>query len=675
VTQAASWIDELNNAQRRAVESSARSLLVVAGAGTGKTKTLAGRVAYVIERGTRPERILLLTFTRRAAREMLRRAERLVGQRADGRVWGGTFHSVANRLLRERGRALGLSPGFTVLDAADAAGLLGLVRADLGLGAAGRRFPGGDTLSAIYSRMVNARAPLTDVLEKWFPWCTRDIDGIRAVFRGFVDRKARSSLLDYDDLLLYWNALASAHSQSLRGRFDYILVDEYQDTNALQADILVNMRDASNSIMAVGDDAQAIYSFRSASVQNILEFPDRHPGTEIVKLERNYRSTQPILRATNAVIAQARRRYPKNLWSESPSDLKPGLITCIDEAQQSDAVCNSVLEERETGVRLRDQTVLFRAGHHSALLEIELGRRNIPFVKYGGLKFVEAAHVKDVLCWLRLLDNPYDELSWFRVLQRVEGIGSATARRIMSELGVDSQPPAQRSPLVRFVEEPPATPPAAHSDVERLRGSFAECMRANLDPASELGRSRGFYEPVFARVYDSARSRLADLEQLERIAGRYPTRARFLSDLALDPPQSTEDLAADPLLDEDYLTLSTIHSAKGGEWDSVHVIHASDGMIPSDMALSDADGLDEELRLFYVALTRAKRSLRVFFPLRYYHRRAGLDDAHSYAQLTRFLPARLHDLFASVSLEPAASSDEREGAWAVGAAVERLWAS
>ena len=650
------WLAGLNAPQRAAVTHPGGPLLVVAGAGSGKTRTLACRVAWLIEGGVPPHRILLLTFSRRAAAEMLSRAERCIaegGARA-GRVWGGTFHAVANRLLRISARPLGLAPDFTVLDQADGADLMNLIRGDLGLAERERRFPRKDTLAAIHSRTVNAGRPLDEVLRRDFPWCADEADGIRRVLVAYTRRKRERGVMDYDDLLLYWKALADdpTAGPDMASRFDHVLVDEYQDTNALQADVLSAIHRTVPNVTVVGDDAQAIYGFRSATVRNILEFPERFPGTAVVKLEQNYRSVQPILDATNAVIAHSPQRHDKVLWSDRRAGSRPVLVTCRDEAEQCDRVCRRVLELRERGVPLRRQVVLFRTGHHSDLLEVELSRRNIPFVKYGGLRFMEAAHVKDLLALLRILENPFDEVGWFRVLQLPEGMGPAAARRAMGRLGLgpDSRRVTGPTPLARFLTAPPEVPAAAAAEVEALRGALADCDGGGADVpvASQVERLRRFLDPVFARRYESAAARLRDLEQLEGLASRFRTRARLLSEIVLDPPSSTSDLAGPPLLDEDYLILSTIHSAKGGEWDAVHVIHAADGMIPSDMATGRAEEIEEERRLFYVALTRARDVLAVYFPLRYYRRPRGLDDAHGYAQLTRFLPP---DVVAHFDLE------------------------
>jgi len=636
------WLDDLNPEQRRAVLHDDGHLLIVAGAGSGKTKTLACRVARLLAGGVRPERILLLTFSRRAAREMLTRAGQLAEARASPgaegahRVWGGTFHAVANRLLHQHGGAVGLRSGFTVLDQGDNADLLGLVRHDLGLGERGRRFPKKDTLASVYSRVVNAQEKLVAVVERSYPWCRGDVDDIKAVFAGYVERKRARNVVDYDDLLLYWRALATSPriGPVLRSGFEHILVDEFQDTNTLQADIVTAMAGPDVTVAAVGDDAQAIYGFRSGSVRHMIEFPDRFPGAQVVTLDRNYRSTPAILAAANAVMTAATGGYAKELRPTRPEGGRPVLATCVDEVAQSAFVCDSVLEQRERGVPLHEQAVLFRTGHHSDGLELELARRNIPFVKYGGLKFLESAHVKDLLCLLRILDNPSDELAWHRVLALLEGVGPATTRRLVHELGV-----AEALALSRLLgEKCPRFPSSAASDLRGLRAALGECATDDLAPAVQVERLAQACVPLFARRYPgTAPVRLADLEHLRSLATDYRTRSRFLAELTLDPPASTGDLAGPPHLDDDYLVLSTIHSAKGGEWQVVHVLHASDGNIPSDMALGSADEVEEERRLLYVALTRARDTLVVSYPLRYYFRRNPLDDAHTYGQPSRFL--------------------------------------
>lgn len=631
------WLSGLNDRQVEAVLHEAGPLLVIAGAGSGKTRTLASRVARLIDDGVAPDRILLLTFTRRASAEMLRRAGSLVDQRATGRVWGGTFHSIANRLLRRHATAVGLDDGFTVLDQGDVSGLFGLLRAESGFAEGKTRFPRKETIAAVYSRAVNAQEQLTTVLDERFPWCRDHRDELKEIFRQYTARKRRHNVVDFDDLLLYWRALLeSPQALSIVGLFDHVLVDEYQDTNKIQADILRLLCSGEGNVTVVGDDAQAIYSFRAASVENMLDFPTVFSGTTVVKLEQNYRSTPEILGAANAVIAEATDTFPKRLWTEKPSGPRPTLVTCIDEAAQAEWVCDRVLEMRELGVALQDQAVLFRTGHHSDGLEIELSRRQIPYAKFGGLKFLEAAHVKDLMAMLRILDNPRDELAWHRVLQLIPGIGPATARRIMLDLTESNEPPVRR-----FCEGSFPVAAEARPLVLQLQDALHDCD-GSLDPGAQIERLLPFAKEVIERGYDDAAVRVTDLAQLRDIAGTYSDRSRFLAEVTLDPPNSTTEVGP-PHLDDDYLILSTIHSAKGGEWPVVHVIHAADGNIPSDMALNEPGGVEEERRLLYVALTRAKDHLSVSFPQRFYHRRFGGDGRHSYAVPSRFLvPAGEH---------------------------------
>ncbi len=661
------WLEGLNTAQLEAVTHGTGPLLVIAGAGTGKTRTLASRVAHLIDGGVDSGRILLLTFTRRAAAEMVERAARMVRLGGPARIWGGTFHAVANRLLRVYGQAVGLGNDFTVMDQGDAADMLNLLRGELGLAKNKKRFPQKATLIRIYSLTVNAGRKLRDVLERHFPWCLEDIEGIRRLFDAYVERKRQTNVLDYDDLLLHWRALTATEDvgRLLDDSFDHILVDEYQDTNPIQADILVGMRRRNRNIMVVGDDAQSIYSFRAATVRNILDFPSRFEGARIVTLEENYRSTTPILEASNAVMAPAKERYTKNLRSPRSGGRPPVLTSCLDEAEQSTLVVGRILEHLEQGIPLRRQAVLFRAGWHSNHLEIELTRRKIPFHKYGGLKFVEAAHVKDLLAMLRILENPHDQMSWYRVLLLLPGIGPRSARRLMETLGArggraerGGGPDGGPGPLSLLMNDPPRPPPAAREAfagfVQALRdccaGAGSEVVPAPADGddddrpppgqlpvATQVEILRRFYDPILQETYENPAVRMRDIEQLQQIAAGYRSRGRFITDLTLDPPTSTADLAADPFLEEDWLVLSTIHSAKGCEWDVVHIIHAADGMIPSDMAVEDEAGVEEERRLLYVAMTRAKDFLYLYFPLRYYHRKAAFGDAHSYAQVSRFI--------------------------------------
>ena len=645
----------LNPQQRAAALFGDGPLLIIAGAGTGKTNTLAHRVACLIAGGINPAKILLLTFTRRAAAEMSKRVESILAATAQAsklppaataaRLWGGTFHAIANRLLRLHAQPMGLSETFSVMDRSDAEDLMNTVRTELALDEGDVRFPRKGTCLAIYSRCVNAQEPVEAALKSHFPWCMAYPDALKSLFKTYTQRKQEQNTLDYDDLLLYWKFMMDEPTLAAEvcKRFDAVLVDEYQDTNKLQSDILRQLRPNGRGITIVGDDAQSIYSFRAATVHNILDFPKIFPATTVLKLEQNYRSVQPILDATNAVIAMCPKRYNKDLFSTRKSQQKPRLVTLLDEDKQCDHIIKRILEHHEAGIPLRKQAVLFRTAHHSDALEVELARRNIPFVKYGGLKFLEAAHVKDVLCILRLADNPRDTVSAFRVLQLLDGVGPAHAKKAVQHLQANQY---QLKSWLDFA------PPAAASD---QWDQFVELMlklAPNIMPlAEQVAEVRRFYGPILEKTHDQPEIRARDIEQLEQISGNFTSRTTMLADLALDPPNSTQDLAGPPLREEDYLILSTIHSAKGCEWDCVYVLHAADGNIPSDMATGSEDEIEEERRLFYVALTRARDFLEVCFPLKYYQKKWATGDKHSYAQLTRFLPDPLLRYFERVQPE------------------------
>jgi DNA helicase-2/ATP-dependent DNA helicase PcrA len=654
MTAVAHYLDGLNPEQRCAVEHGvagwgsnlAGPLLMIAGAGSGKTSALAHRVAHLIANGADPGRMLLLTFSRRAAAEMERRVERIVARglgEALARTpigWCGTFHAVGARLLRLYARSIGLDPGFTIHDREDSADLMNLVRHELGLSEKAERFPLKGTCLGVYSRAVNAAEPLDAVLRKQFPWCAEWEEELRHLFDAYAEAKQRQHVLDYDDLLLYWAELMKVPDLAgeIGGLFDHVLVDEYQDTNALQASILLGLKPDGAGLTVVGDDAQAIYGFRAATVRNILDFPHQFtPPASLVTLEQNYRSTPAILDASNAVIGLARERFTKNLRSERRSGPKPTLVCVLDDAAQAACIVAAILENREGGMALKEQAVLFRTAHHSAVLEIELARRNIPFVKYGGLKFIEAAHVKDMLAVLRWAENPVDRVTGFRVLQLMNGIGAATAGRILDAI---ARAPAAGA-LAAF--RPPARAAEPWCELVRL---FDRLHRQAGEWPAELDLVRRWYQPLLEQRYDDAPLRAADLDQLGRIAAACPSRARFLTDLTLDPPDAAGGEAGVPLRDEDYLILSTIHSAKGQEWKAVYVLNAVDGCIPSDMATGSAEEIEEERRLLYVAMTRAKDQLMLLLPQRFYtHQQARRGDRHVYAARSRFIPAGILDRF------------------------------
>jgi ATP-dependent DNA helicase UvrD/PcrA len=629
-----SWLADLNDQQREAVTHGDGTLLVVAGAGTGKTKTLAYRVAYLIAQGVDPSRILLLTFTRRASQEMLRRASAIIAtgaNNATGRVWGGTFHAISNRLLRTHHKAAGLRQDFTVMDQGDAEDLMNLIRHDLKLHKAEKRFPRKRTCLSIHSRCINSSENLESVLQSEYPWCLEWKAEFREIFKRYVSRKKKTNVLDFDDLLLYWLHLLSdpRMASEISGKFDYVLVDEYQDTNKLQAGILRGMCTAHKNIMVVGDDAQSIYRFRGATVRNMLDFPEQFSGTKIITLEQNYRSVSPILDTANSLISEASDQYSKELWSDRTSKQLPKLITCKDEAEQDEFVVKRVLEHHEQGIPLRRQAVLFRTSYLSASLELELTRRNIPYHKYGGLRFMEAAHVKDLISMLRLLENPRDELAWFRVMQLMDGIGPGTAAKIVEHVIEHDCDPRSVGSF--------KGPAAARDELKEFCAMVEDVVPMGVnEPAIQLERIRKFYDKLLKKTYDNPYARERDLVGLEQIASGYKSRRKFLVDLQLDPPSSTSDLAGPPVKDDDYLILSTIHSSKGGEWDVVFLIHATDGFIPSDMAAGSPEELEEERRLAYVALTRARDFLYVSRPLRYYHRWYGLSNGHDYMQLCRY---------------------------------------
>jgi len=637
---------ELNAEQAAAATHGDGPLLIIAGAGTGKTRTLVYRVAHLLERGVAAERILLLTFTRRAAQEMLSRAERLVGSNSK-RVHGGTFHATAHRLLRRYGPAAGLAKDFTIMDQGDAADLMQLSRAQLGYAAKSKRFPKKETLQYVYSRHINTGIPIDDIIRDGYAQFVDYIEDFGKIYGDYTRRKQERNLVDYDDLLLFWALLLEASPElgkKISGLYDHILVDEYQDTNVLQARILAGMCKAHRNLTVVGDDAQSIYSFRGANFRNILDFPKQFPGATVVALEQNYRSTQPILSVTNSLISRAAERFTKNLWTQRIGGEQPWLVAARDEQQQTQFVVDRILELHEEGTRLSEIAVLFRAGYMSADLEIELTNRKIPFEKWGGLKFLEAAHVKDVLAFLRILENPRDEVSWYRLLLLLPGIGDATARAAIDAMAAAAW---ESTAFGRY--NPPPRAKAAHAAlVNLLDGLRSGTPQDQAQVVADIARVRLLYDNILRERYDRVEPRLADLDQLQIIAAGYPDRATFLSALALEPPQATQDLAGGSKEEDDCLVLSTAHSAKGKEWDAVFVIWAVDGWFPSARCLSNDEETEEERRLMYVALTRARNHLSVTYPLNAYSTRRSAN--YSLDQLCRFIDRGVRDQMQRVAL-------------------------
>lgn len=665
-------LEKLNGAQRKAVEFGiglpegqiGGPLLIIAGAGSGKTNTLAHRVAHLILNGADPRRILMMTFSRRASAEMAKRVERIcaqvLGQKSSimtGALdWAGTFHGIGARLLRDYAEQIGLDPNFTIHDREDSSDLINLVRHELGFSKTESRFPTKGTCLAIYSRVVNSERPLDEVLKDVFPWCAMWETELRQLFAGYVEAKQTQNILDYDDLLLYWaqTVCDPLLAEDIGGRFDHVLVDEYQDTNRLQSTILLALKPSGHGLTVVGDDAQSIYSFRAATIRNILDFPSSFtPSADVITLDRNYRSTQPILSAANGVIDLASERFTKNLWTERQSAERPRLITVRDEIEQANYIVDQILENRETGTTLKQQAVLFRTSHHSGPLEVELTRRNIPFVKFGGLKFLDSAHIKDVLAMLRFAQNPRDRVAGFRLMQILPGVGPASARRALDEMAIDADP------LKALSIHP--TPPRSGENWADFVSTILQLSARKMGWPAEIELVRRWYEPHLERIHEDAQTRQADILQLEQIAGGYTSRERFLTELTLDPPDATSDQSGVPLLDEDYLVLSTIHSAKGQEWKSVYLLNVVDGCMPSDLGTGSSAEIEEERRLLYVAMTRAKDNLHLITPQRFFtHGQNAKGDRHVYASRTRFIPATLLQYFECCSWPIARSENARQ---------------
>jgi DNA helicase-2/ATP-dependent DNA helicase PcrA len=695
-----SAFDALNPQQRRAATFgapledqgiAAGPMLILAGAGTGKTNTLAHRAAHLVLNGVDPARILMLSFTRRAAQEMIRRTQTIVsavladrGRMGDRSVqtrlvWSGTFHSVGNRILRLFAKHLGLEPNFSVHDRTDAADFMDVIRHELGFSGKEKRFPRKDACLAIYSYRVNTRLSLKQTLEEQFPWVREWEQDLSRLYREYVARKQKINVLDFDDLLLYWHAMMQnpALARTLGANFDHVLVDEYQDTSALQGEIVQALKPDGTGLTVVGDDAQAIYSFRAAAVENILGFADRFkPKADIVVLSQNYRSTQPILDAANALMSEGARQHRKTLMSMRQSHQKPFYVALDDAVSQAEYIVGKLLATREIGGALKNHAILFRSSHHSDALELELTRRNIPFVKYGGLKFLEAAHVKDLMAVLRWVDNPRNSVAGFRVLKLVPGIGPAHARQALDHL--EAQGGSVKS-LAAFEAPQPAS-----MDWKR----FCALLEKLADPATpwpgQVGMVREWYKPQLERLYDAAFSRAGDLEQLEHLSAQHPTRERFLSELTLDPPAVTGDQSSSVSKDEDYVVLSTIHSAKGQEWDYVYVLNVADGNFPSEFAAGKPEMIEEERRLLYVAMTRARNELHLCAPLKYAVTQQAKDgDAHVYGAKSRFMSDKVLECFQKTSYRSANGADSLRALDApapgdtatvnVGAQLKEMW--
>ncbi len=690
-----SAFDALNPMQRRAATFgtpaaekggvTAGPMLILAGAGTGKTNTLAHRTAHLVVNGVDPARILMLTFSRRAAQEMIRRTQNIVAEVMSDRgkagdrsvatrlLWSGTFHSVGNRILRLYAKHLGLDPSFTVLDRADAADLMDVVRHELGFSAKDKRFPRKDACLAIYSYRVNTRLTLKQTLEEQYPWCREWEADLTRLYREYVGRKQKHRVLDFDDLLLYWHVMMQnpTLAQSLSKNFDHVLVDEYQDTSSLQGEVIQALKPDGQGVTVVGDDAQAIYSFRAAAVENILGFADHYkPKAEVVVLSQNYRSTQQILDSANALMADGARQHRKTLLGMRQSSQKPFYVAMDDAQAQAEYISGKILQTREVGGSLKRHAILFRSSHHSDVLEVEFAKRNIPYVKYGGLKFLEAAHVKDMMSVLRWADNPRNAVAGFRVLKLIQGIGPGHAKQALDYHEAQSY---SVKALAGFDAPQP---------VKMEWKRFCALLERLADPATpwagQVGLVREWYKPQLERIYDAPWTRMGDLEQLETLATQHVNRERFLTELTLDPPVASGDQSTGASKDEDYVILSTIHSAKGQEWDIVYVLNVSDGNFPSEFSTGKPEMIEEERRLLYVAMTRARNELHLCAPLKYQVTQQPKDgDGHVYGAKSRFMTDKVLDSFERISLRNMRAVESlREGESAtvdVGTQLKDMW--
>jgi DNA helicase II / ATP-dependent DNA helicase PcrA len=642
------YAELLNPAQFEAVSHRDGPLLVVAGAGSGKTRTLIYRVARLIESGVPPGAILLLTFTRRAAQEMLRRAEQLVGDRA-GAVAGGTFHSFANNVLRRMGSMMGLKPNFTILDRSDMEDVVNLLRTRMGLASRERRFPKKSTIAEAISMARNKRRPLEEEIEIDFPHLSEHQTELLDLSKNYESYKRERGLLDYDDLLYRLAELLEQYEHArhrISESYRYIMIDEYQDTNLIQADLVRLLASTHRNVMAVGDDAQSIYSFRGANFRNIMDFPTIFPGARIVKLEENYRSLQGILDVANDLISRAGEKYTKALFTQREGGFRPILVRAQDEHMQSRFVAQRILELREEGVDLAEIAVLFRSSFHSFDLELELQRRDIPFIKRGGFKFIETAHIKDVLAHLRVIANPSDAVSWLRVLMLMKGIGHRTAERTIEALVASDDPAAAIAKLG------PITRGGAESGFKRLAALLSELRAGEKRPAEQIAMTLEYYLPVMREAYpDDFSKRERDLEHFQNITERYKSLDQMLSDMALEPPSDSLDGVLATGSEDEHLTLSTIHSAKGLEWKVVFLIWAADGRFPGPQSVGD-DELEEERRLMYVASTRARDELYLSYPIYMFDRSFGF----TMGRVSRFLEDVPPNLLQTATLQESEES-------------------
>ena len=603
---------ELNPAQLEAVKFDKGAVLVIAGAGSGKTKTLTYRVARLIESGVAPENILLLTFTKKAADEMLNRAVMILDSRCE-KVAGGTFHSFSNAILRKYSSFLDLKSNFTIIDRSDAEDVINHIRGSI-IDKGEKRFPRKGTILDIYSKSINKNMAAKEVIEQEYRQFEHCTDKINEISREYAIYKRKNSLLDYDDLLLYLKTLLSSNDElrkKISNQYKYILIDEYQDTNSLQADIIRLLASEHGNVMAVGDDSQSIYSFRGANFRNIMEFPHIFPDTKIIKLEQNYRSSKNILNLTNEIIKKAKEKYTKTLFSTIDSPEKPALICTKDMQTEAEFICQRILELQEEDISLDDIAVLARSARMTYNLEIELAKKSIPYRKFGGLKFIETAHVKDIIAYLRIILNPTDVISLNRVLLLLDGVGTQTAAKLL---------PILTAPATNGT---PALPAKCSDGVKRLFSTVEEARKDIFKPAQIVERILEYYYPILTGKYDDYTRRQKDLEHFLYLSEGYTNLEDFLSDLALEPPDSSVS-DVDGAQKDECLTLSTIHSAKGLEWKAVFIIGAVDGRFPSVFSFNSPEELDEELRLMYVAATRAKTYLHITYPIDMYDHATGM---------------------------------------------------